>query len=196
MQPCGHCAGSLASIRSALLGLHRTSVLRHDELGAETLLNLLLRSYLADNLYDQVGLKICSISGYAVWSQYMLVCSTRCYTTTLCSGLLLRCALACRHSSCSPASQTHPSIPPPLPPPAVVQAERLRAKAQRPEASRSMQQQCRYLYYLGRIRAVQVLASGWQCCGPLVCCSRSYAKKVASQGHQQRSSLRCISTLL
>lgn len=80
--------GSLASIRSALLGLHRTAVLRHDELGAETLLNLLLRSYLADNLYDQ--------------------------------------------------------------------AERLRAKAQRPEASRSMQQQCRYLYYLGRIRAVQL----------------------------------------
>ncbi|KAI7845011.1 hypothetical protein COHA_001377 [Chlorella ohadii] len=85
----GRWAGSsLASIRSLLLGLHRTAVLRHDELGAETLLNLLLRSYLADNLYDQ--------------------------------------------------------------------AERLRAKAQRPEASRSMQQQCRYLYYLGRIRAVQL----------------------------------------
>lgn len=43
-----------------------------------------------------------------------------------------------------------------------LQAERLRAKAQRPEASRSMQQQCRYLYYLGRIRAVQVRgAGGW-----------------------------------
>ncbi|KAL4858438.1 putative 26S proteasome non-ATPase regulatory subunit 3 [Chlorella vulgaris] len=79
--------GSLASIRSALLGLHRTAVLRHDDVGAETLLNLLLRNYLADNLYDQ--------------------------------------------------------------------AERLRAKAQRPDTSRSMQQACRYLYYLGRIRAVQ-----------------------------------------
>ncbi|KAL4443741.1 hypothetical protein ABPG75_011478 [Micractinium tetrahymenae] len=80
--------GSLAAIRSALLGLHRTAVLRHDEVGAETLLNLLLRNYLHYNLYDQ--------------------------------------------------------------------AERLRAKAQRPEASRSMQQACRYLYYLGRIRAVQL----------------------------------------
>jgi hypothetical protein len=36
------------------------------------------------------------------------------------------------------------------------QAERLRAKAQRPEGARSMQQACRYLYYLGRIRAVQL----------------------------------------
>lgn len=80
--------GSLAAIRSALLGLHRTAVLRHDDVGAETLLNLLLRNYLHYNLYDQ--------------------------------------------------------------------AERLRAKAQRPEASRSMQQACRYLYYLGRIRAVQL----------------------------------------
>jgi 26S proteasome regulatory subunit N3 len=44
----------LAPIRSLLLGLHRTAVLRHDEVGAQTLLNLLLRSYLADNLYDQV----------------------------------------------------------------------------------------------------------------------------------------------
>jgi hypothetical protein len=49
---------------------------------------------------------------------------------------------------------THALLPPlPLPP---GQAERLRAKAQRPESSRSMQQACRYLYYLGRIRAVQL----------------------------------------
>ncbi|PSC71553.1 26S proteasome regulatory subunit [Micractinium conductrix] len=81
-------SGSLAAIRSSLLGLHRTAVLRHDDVGAETLLNLLLRNYLHYNLYDQ--------------------------------------------------------------------AERLRAKAHRPEASRSMQQACRYLYYLGRIRAVQL----------------------------------------
>jgi 26S proteasome regulatory subunit N3 len=47
--------GSLAAIRSALLGLHRTAVLRHDDVGAETLLNLLLRNYLHYNLYDQVG---------------------------------------------------------------------------------------------------------------------------------------------
>ena len=35
------------------------------------------------------------------------------------------------------------------------QAEKLRSKAQLP-ASRSNQQQCRYLYYLGRIRAIQL----------------------------------------
>ena len=39
--------------RSLLLALHRTAVLRHDEYGQETLLNLLLRNYLHYNLYDQ-----------------------------------------------------------------------------------------------------------------------------------------------
>ena len=37
-----------------------------------------------------------------------------------------------------------------------LQAEKLRSKAQRPEVSRSTQQLCRYLYYLGRIRAIQL----------------------------------------
>jgi 26S proteasome regulatory subunit N3 len=44
---------SLADIRGTLLALHRTATLRHDELGQETLLNLLLRNYLHYNLYDQ-----------------------------------------------------------------------------------------------------------------------------------------------
>ena len=105
------------------------------------------------------------------------------------------CAVGCCFAvPCLAGTHRAPQPPKPIPPPALVQAERLRAKAQRPEASRSMQQQCRYLYYLGRIRAVQVLASGRQCCGPLVCCSRSYAKKVASQGHQEQSSVLCIAT--
>jgi len=39
---------------SALMAAHRTAVLRHDALGAETLLNLLMRNYLAYKLYDQV----------------------------------------------------------------------------------------------------------------------------------------------
>ena len=39
---------------SMLLGLHRTSVLRHNEVGQEVLLNLLLRNYLHYNLYEQV----------------------------------------------------------------------------------------------------------------------------------------------
>lgn len=41
-------------LRSHLLALHRTAVLRHDEYGQETLLNLLLQNYLQYNLYDQV----------------------------------------------------------------------------------------------------------------------------------------------
>ncbi|KAF5947027.1 hypothetical protein HYC85_017255 [Camellia sinensis] len=45
--------GDLAEIRGNLLALHRMATLRHDELGQETLLNLLLRNYLHFNLYDQ-----------------------------------------------------------------------------------------------------------------------------------------------
>ncbi|PKU80125.1 putative 26S proteasome non-ATPase regulatory subunit 3 [Dendrobium catenatum] len=40
-------------ILANLLALHRMATLRHDELGQETLLNLLLRNYLHYNLYDQ-----------------------------------------------------------------------------------------------------------------------------------------------
>eukprot|EP01023_Acetabularia_acetabulum_P059511 TRINITY_DN7154_c0_g1_i1.p1 TRINITY_DN7154_c0_g1~~TRINITY_DN7154_c0_g1_i1.p1 ORF type:complete len:490 (-),score=67.90 TRINITY_DN7154_c0_g1_i1:204-1652(-) len=80
--------GNLDQVRNELLGLYQQSVLRHDDIGQETLLNLLLRNYLHYNLYDQ--------------------------------------------------------------------AEKLRSKAQRPEQSRSNTQFCRYLYYLGRIRAVQL----------------------------------------
>lgn len=43
----------LAEIRGELLTLHRLTTLHHDELGQETLLNLLLRNYLHYNLYDQ-----------------------------------------------------------------------------------------------------------------------------------------------
>lgn len=38
----------------------------------------------------------------------------------------------------------------------IVQAEALRSKAQRPETVRQQQQLARYLYYLGRIQAVQL----------------------------------------
>ena len=79
--------GELAEVRPSLLALHRVAALRFDEMGQETILNLLMRNYLHYNMYDQ--------------------------------------------------------------------AEKLRSKAQLP-ASRSNQQQCRYLYYLGRIRAIQL----------------------------------------
>ncbi|KAI4389992.1 hypothetical protein MLD38_002151 [Melastoma candidum] len=79
--------GDLAEIRGNLLALHRIATLRHDELGQETLLNLLLRNYLHYNLYDQ--------------------------------------------------------------------AEKLRSKAPRFEAH-SNHQFCRYLFYLGKIRTIQL----------------------------------------
>ncbi|KAK1437852.1 hypothetical protein QVD17_03652 [Tagetes erecta] len=79
--------GDLSEIRGNLLALHRVATLRHDELGQETLLNLLLRNYLHYNLYDQ--------------------------------------------------------------------AEKLRSKAPRFEAH-SNQQFCRYLFYLGKIRTIQL----------------------------------------
>lgn len=79
--------GDLSDIRGNLLSLHRIATLRHDELGQETLLNLLLRNYLHYNLYDQ--------------------------------------------------------------------AEKLRSKAPRFEAH-SNQQFSRYLFYLGKIRTIQL----------------------------------------
>lgn len=43
----------LPSIRSTLLAAHRTACLRYDEIGQATLVNLLLRNYLHENLYEQ-----------------------------------------------------------------------------------------------------------------------------------------------
>ncbi len=45
--------GMLDQIRGTLLQLHRAAVLRHDSIGQETLLNLLLRNYLSFKLYNQ-----------------------------------------------------------------------------------------------------------------------------------------------
>jgi hypothetical protein len=63
-------------------------------------------------------------------------------------------------------SSTHPLVPPSdglsiltfsiYPSDMCAQAEKLRSKAQRPEQSRSQLQFSRYLYYLGRIRAIQL----------------------------------------
>ena len=80
--------GELDRIRGTLMALQRKAHLHHDQIGQETLLNLLLHNYLYYNLYDQ--------------------------------------------------------------------AEKLRSKTQLPEANQSTQQQCRYLYYLGLIRAIQL----------------------------------------
>ena len=45
--------GKLPEIRSAVMRAHRAAVLRHDDIGQETLLNILLRDYLIHKLYDQ-----------------------------------------------------------------------------------------------------------------------------------------------
>eukprot|EP00882_Tetradesmus_deserticola_P014365 GHRQ01015276.1.p1 GENE.GHRQ01015276.1~~GHRQ01015276.1.p1 ORF type:complete len:403 (+),score=216.15 GHRQ01015276.1:614-1822(+) len=82
------CTGALADVRSTLMAAHCTAGLRHDAVGQETLLNLLLRNYLAYNLYDQ--------------------------------------------------------------------AEKFRSKAQKADTWRVPGQYCRYLYYLGTIRAIQL----------------------------------------
>ncbi|KAG8461885.1 hypothetical protein KFE25_013904 [Diacronema lutheri] len=55
--------GKLASIRSALLRAHRTSVLHHNGLGQVVLLNLLLRNYLQHSLYDQAD-KLVAKAGF------------------------------------------------------------------------------------------------------------------------------------
>lgn len=47
--------GELGQVRSTLMAAHQSAVLRRDAAGQETLLNLLLRSYLSESLYDQVG---------------------------------------------------------------------------------------------------------------------------------------------
>jgi len=45
--------GRLSELRSELLMAYRTSCLRHEQMSQATLLNLLLRNYLAYNLYEQ-----------------------------------------------------------------------------------------------------------------------------------------------
>ena len=46
---------------SKLLALHQLAVLRHDEYCQETLLNLLIRSFLHYNLYEQVWPASCNV---------------------------------------------------------------------------------------------------------------------------------------
>lgn len=45
--------GTLSDLRPELLAAYRTACLRHEAMGQATLLNLLLRNYLAYNLYEQ-----------------------------------------------------------------------------------------------------------------------------------------------
>jgi len=55
--------GRLSELRPELLAAYRSSCLRHDQIGQATLLNLLLRNYLAYNLFDQ-ALKLVSKTSF------------------------------------------------------------------------------------------------------------------------------------
>ena len=57
--------GQLVEVRATLLGLHRTAALRFDEIGQETILNLLLRNYLHYNVYDQAGCLITLVTPFS-----------------------------------------------------------------------------------------------------------------------------------
>mmetsp|Transcript_1895 Transcript_1895/g.3882 ORF Transcript_1895/g.3882 Transcript_1895/m.3882 type:complete len:537 (-) Transcript_1895:31-1641(-) len=50
---CVELKGQSAQIRSELLSGYRTAVLKHDQIGQATILNLVLRNYLEFNLYEQ-----------------------------------------------------------------------------------------------------------------------------------------------
>jgi 26S proteasome regulatory subunit N3 len=65
------------------------------------------------------------------------------------------------------------------------QAEKLRAQSQRLETARSNQQHCRYLYYLGRIRAVQLEYTEAKEC--LLQAFRKVRPSSQSRSHWQRS---------
>ena len=51
-------AGTMANLRPTLLAAHRTACLQHDEVGQATLLNLLLRSLLAEDQVEQAYLLV------------------------------------------------------------------------------------------------------------------------------------------
>lgn len=56
-------SGKIHDIRGALLGIQRKATLRHDEQTQATVLNLLLKSFIDENLYDQAD-KLISKSNF------------------------------------------------------------------------------------------------------------------------------------
>ena len=131
-------------VHRQLLALHRTTVLRHDEYGQETVLNLLLRNYLHYNLYDQVKLMnaVLCLHPNSSNSFNSLIIEQNASLSNLPhqDGKVFVFRKVKRNM--------YHSID--------LQAEKLRSRAQKLEVWRSTQQLCRYLFYLGRIRAVQL----------------------------------------
>ena len=54
--------GTLPSLRGFLLKAHRSACLQHNEFGQATIINLLLRNYLSDNLYDQAAKLVAKVN--------------------------------------------------------------------------------------------------------------------------------------
>lgn len=135
---------------SQLLALHRTATLRHDSLGQETLLNLLLRNHLAFNLYDQV-LQHPPIDHRRIEAHCLHIPTSQPNVSTICGR-----GLAMWHVSQPRCTRLQVLKLVTLQASLHFQAEALRSKAQRPEVSRSATQAARYLYYHGRILAVQL----------------------------------------
>lgn len=74
-------AGRIAETRSPLLALHRTCCLRHDEIGQATVLNLLLRNLLSQDLLDQaykLARSVCPRKAFSADTKsYVHFCSAR-----------------------------------------------------------------------------------------------------------------------
>jgi 26S proteasome regulatory subunit N3 len=45
--------GQLSEVRSLMFDAYKSAVLRHDQIGQATIMNIILRSYLSQNLYEQ-----------------------------------------------------------------------------------------------------------------------------------------------
>ena len=130
---------------SKLLALHQLSVLRHDEYCQETLVNLLIRSFLHYNMYEQARpWRAATWSNDAGQAQQSLARH---------GPPILQQADAHLLQGPSTALWLRGGV---LRPSAHAQAEQLRARAQRPAVDRSAQQVVRYLFYHGRICAIQL----------------------------------------
>ena len=109
------------------------------------LMNLLLRNYLHYNQYDQVGGQgQAGPHGGGLSSLRSVLQKAAPGVPARPPALLPSPSLLCRGS------------PGELPSTHLPQAEKFRSKAQKSEVFRSYQQYCRYLFYVGRIRTIQL----------------------------------------
>ena len=131
-------------------------MLRHDEVGQEVLLNLLLRNYLHYNLYEQVRPQRCArmcLRLFLTKGSYIHRLSLLAEASDSTNVCLEAAPAWGAFNTASQMQGTRGTIDVCAP---LLQAEALRSKAQRPETARQQQQLARYLYYLGRIQTIQL----------------------------------------